>query len=118
DERVVAVGPADALGGVGAVLPLELHAGDALDDVDEVVDGDELIAADVDRIAHVAGRQPQRAVQAVVDVGEAAGLLAVAPDLDRVVAGEGGGGHLAADGGRRLLASTVPRAVGAVDVVV
>src|SRR5919106_138196 len=57
-----------------------------------------------DLVVHpgVAGGQAQRALQAVVDVGEAAGLLAVAPDLDAVVAGERGGGHLAADGGRCL----------------
>src|SRR5690606_38227925 len=77
-----------------------------------------LVAADVDRLADVAGHEPQRALEAVVDVGEAARLLAVAPDLDGVVAGEHGGGHLAADGGRGLLAPALPGAEGSVDVVV
>src|SRR5690606_5240563 len=55
---------------------------------------------------------------AVVDVGEAPGLVAVAPDLDGVPTGQLGGGHLAADGRRRLLPPAVVGAVGAVDVVV
>ena len=57
------------------------------------------------------------ALEAVVDVHEAAGLLAVAPDLDLVLAGSLGLDDLAADGGRRLLAAAVPGAVRAVDVV-
>ena len=62
--------------------------------------------------------QPDRAVGAVVDVHERAGLLAVAPDLDLVLARELGGDDLAADRGRRLLAAAVVGAFRAVDVVV
>ena len=57
------------------------------------------------------------ALDAVVDVHEAAGLLAVAPDLDLVLAGLLGVNHLAADRGRRLFAAAVPGAVRAVDIV-
>ena len=57
------------------------------------------------------------ALHAVVDVHEAAGLLAVAPDLDLVLAGELGLDHLAADRGGSLLAAAVPGAAAAVDVV-
>ena len=59
-----------------------------------------------------------RAVDAVIDIHEAAGLFAVAPDLDLVLAGELRLGDLAADRGGRLLTPAVPRAVRAVDVVV
>ena len=62
--------------------------------------------------------QPDRAVGAVVDIHERAGLLAVAPDLDLVLARQLGGDHLAADRGRRLLAAAVIGAFGAVDIVV
>ena len=62
--------------------------------------------------------QADRAVGAVVDIHERAGLLAVAPDLDLVLARHLGGDHLAADRGRRLLAAAVVGALGAVDVVV
>ena len=80
---------------------------------------DQLVAAEVERLDDVAvGDQPDRALDAVVDVHEAAGLLAVAPDLDLVLAGQLGGDDLAADRGRRLLAAAVPGAVRAVDVVV
>ena len=57
------------------------------------------------------------AAGAVVDVHEAAGLLAVAPDLDLVVAGVLGLDDLAADGGGGLFAAAGPGAEGAVDVV-
>ena len=55
--------------------------------------------------------------EAVVDVHEAAGLLAVAPDLDLVSPVSLASIDLAADRGRRLLAAAVPGAVRAVDVV-
>ena len=58
------------------------------------------------------------AVDAIVDVLEAAGLVAVAPDFDGVVAGELRFDDLAADGGGGLFAAAVLRAVRAVDVVV
>ena len=67
---------------------------------------------------NVALGQPDRAVDAVVDVHERAGLLAVAPDLDLVLARQLGVDHLAADRGRRLLAAAVTGAVRAVDIVV
>ena len=118
DQRVVAVAAADALGRGEVVVPRQRDAGDPLDDVDEFVDRDQLLGADVERLPDVAGGEPQRAVHAVVDVGEAARLLAVAPDLDLVVAAQDRRGDLAADGGRRLLAAAVLGALGPVDVVV
>ena len=54
------------------------------DDVDQLVDGDQLAAAQVERLGVVALYDPLGAVDAVVDVREAAGLFAVAPDIDRM----------------------------------
>lgn len=61
---------------------------------------------------------PQGSFDAVVDVHQAAGLFAVAPDFDFVVAGERGLGDLAAQCGGGFFASAVVGAVDAVDVVV
>src|SRR3982075_950646 len=118
DQVVVAVAAAHALGRIELVGALEPDAGDLLDDVDQAVDADQLVAADVQGLDDVALGQPDRAVGAVVDIHERAGLLAVAPDLDLVLARELGGDHLAADRARRLLAAAVVGAFGAVDVVV
>ena len=54
DHGVVAVAAAHALGGVELVVPLELDAGDPLDHVHQLVDGDQLAAAEVDRLGDVA----------------------------------------------------------------
>ena len=57
-------------------------AGNPFDHVDELVDRHELVAADIQRLANVAGHQPQRAGKTVVDIHEASRLPAVAPDFD------------------------------------
>src|SRR5258708_492432 len=111
DQVVVAVAPAHALGRIELVGALEPDAGDLLDDVDQAVDADQLVAADVQGLDDVALGQPDRAVGAVVDIHERAGLLAVTPDLDLVRARELGRAHLAAARGRRLLAGAVVSAL-------
>ena len=58
------------------------------------------------------------AVGAVIHIHEAAGLFAVAPDVDGVVAAEFGLDDLAADGGGRFFAASVPSAVRAIDIVI
>src|SRR5882762_8006674 len=84
DQRVVAAAAAHTLGRVEIVPAPELRAGDAFDDVDELIDRHELVAADVDRIADVAVHEGASAVDAVVDVHETSRLLSVAPDFDVV----------------------------------
>src|SRR5690242_2037952 len=54
DPRVIAVAPVDPLGGVEVVAPLQLDSGDVLDEVDEPVDADQLVAAEVKRLGDVA----------------------------------------------------------------
>ena len=78
----VAVAAVDALGGVEFVIALELDAGDLFRDVDELVDGDELVGAEVEWLVDVALGDHLRALGAVVDVHEGAGLFSIAPDLD------------------------------------
>src|SRR5438094_7383577 len=79
DERVVAVAAADALGRVQLVPALQAYAGDFLDDIDELVDGDQLVASEVQRLRHVARHDAPCTGEAVIDVHEAASLPAVAP---------------------------------------
>src|SRR6516165_1630525 len=63
-------------------------------------------------------QQHLRALEAVVDIHEAACLLAVAPDLDFVPARDYRHGYLARNRGWRFFAPPVPRAIGAIDVVI
>src|SRR5207253_1525498 len=93
-------------------------AGNVFDDVDELIDRDELVAADVERLATVAGHQPVRALEAVVDVHEASRLLAVAPHIDVASARQLRRNHLPADRGWCLLASAVVGAERSIDVVI
>ena len=60
----------------------------------------------------------QGALGAVIDVHEAAGLMAVAPDFNLVFAGKLRFKHLAANGCGRLFASAGPGSKWSVDVVV
>jgi len=93
-------------------------ARDLLDDPDEFIDRDHLLAPEVDRLFDRRVHDPLGSLDAVVDVHEAAGLLAISPDLDLVPTGELGLRDLPADRGGRLLPSAGPGAVRAVDVVV
>ena len=80
--------PLTPLRGIEVVVSLELHPGDLLDDIDQLIDGDQFVAAEIERLDDVTlGHEHDRAPGAVVDVHEAARLFAVAPDLDLVLAG-------------------------------
>src|SRR5262249_41817653 len=118
DHRIVAAAPADSFRRVEIEATLQPHSGNPLDDVDQLVDADELIAADVDGFGHVTRHERPSARHTVVDVREGPRLLAVAPDLDLALPSHERDDHLAADRSRRLLPSAVERPVGAVDVVV
>src|SRR5256885_16200095 len=54
NESVVAVAPADAERCIKVVMTLDLYSRNVLDDVDELVDCDESITTDVQRIGPVA----------------------------------------------------------------
>src|SRR5438309_153081 len=84
DERVIAVATGDPARGAEIVTSDELHAGDRLHFADELVDGHELAGSEVDRRCDqvVAVHDRVDALDAIRDVHEAPGLLAVAPGQD------------------------------------
>src|ERR1700722_10620189 len=116
-EGIVTVTAVDALGGFQVVTALELDAGDALDDVHQLVDGNEFAAAEVDGFKNVAGQDGLSAFQTIINIHEAAGLVAVSPDFNFVFAGELGRNDFAADGGGGFFASAIVGAEGAVNIV-
>ena len=87
------------------------------DQVDKTVDRDQLVGTEIDRLFDLAVHHHVDAPDAVVDVHEAAGLQAVAPDLDFPFAGGFRVDDFTADRGRCLFAAPFPGAVRPVDVV-
>src|SRR5438034_2990502 len=75
-KRVVAVATVDTLGRLQIVNALELGAGDLFNDVHQLVDGHQFAAPQVDRLEDFAVHDRLRAFEAIVDVHEAARLLA------------------------------------------
>jgi len=61
-----------------------------------LVDADEFVAPEVQRLDHLAVHEHLHALQAVVNVHETARLMAVAPNLNLMFAGELGHDHLPA----------------------
>ena len=82
DQGVVAVATSHALWGTEVVLAVQLDAGEPLGQIDQLVDGHQFVAAEIQGFGDVRLCDTDRALDAVVDVHEAAGLFAVAPDLD------------------------------------
>src|SRR6266536_2179413 len=102
----VGVAAAHALRLGGVVALGDALAGDAADEVDQLVDRDHAVLAEVDGVMVVGLHQPVDALDAVGHVAVGAGLLPVAPDLDLVVLVRRG--DLAADGGGGLLPAPLP----------
>ena len=119
DEGVVGVAAGHALRRVQVVFAVHLHAGDLFDLGQQFVDGNQFAGAEVDRRGDqvVAVHDLVNALHAVVNIHEAAGLLAVAPDRDVLLAGVHRLDDLAAERGGRFFAAAVPGAVRAIDVV-
>src|SRR4051812_32662694 len=93
----------------------DLFAGDVGDQINQSVDADQLVGAEVQWIAEIGGHQAQQAFNAVVNVHVGPCLIAVAPDLDyAAVFGER---DLAAYRRRRFLASAVVSTERPVDIV-
>src|SRR5579863_1215207 len=113
-QSVVAIAPAPALRSVELMPLLQVLAGDAADHVDQMVDADHLVGPQVQRLAMVRRHQTDQAFHAVVHVHVRAGLLAIAPDLDRAVSGRR---DFTRDRRRRLFLAAVVGAQRAVDVV-
>src|SRR5712692_4912390 len=118
NERVVAVTAVHALGRVQVVGPLQLDTGDRLHDVHQPVDGDQFVAAQIDRLEDFAVQYGLRAFQTIIDVHETAGLLTIAPNLDLMLSRQFGVDHLPADRRRGLFAPARPGPVWSIDIVV
>src|SRR5207253_7241912 len=114
DQLVVGVAAAHAER-AGDMADRELLSGDRHDELGEAVDRHHLLRANIDRPREARAHQARAALQALVDVEERSGLLAVAPDLD--LATRGRLGHFAAERRRRLFLAVVPGPQRAEDVV-
>ncbi len=79
---IVAVAPTHALGARQVMALGEVLAGDVADEIDEAVDGDQLVRPEVQRFMVAGFHDPIDALNAIVDMHERACLKAVAPDLD------------------------------------
>src|SRR5205085_12301804 len=104
DEGVVAVAAIDAFGSFQIVRALKLNAGDVFDQVHQTINGDQLAAAKIDRFENVAVKTCLGAFEAIIDIHEAASLMAIAPDFDFMFTGQFGLNDFTADGGGGLLA--------------
>src|SRR5437763_4764716 len=85
--RVVAVATVDTFGRLQIVNALEFHAGNFFHQIDQAIDRDQLVAANVERTGDGTLHHQERAFEAIIDVHEAARLLTVAPDLDFILTG-------------------------------
>ena len=75
-------------------------------DFDQLIDGNELIGAQVQRPVDTGVHNHSAAFDTVVDVHEASRLVAVAPDLDFMIARFLGFNHLSADRRRGFFATS------------
>lgn len=118
DEGIVAVAPIDAFRGAQVVVALQLNARDIFNDIHELIDGHAFSRSEVDGIMpRFTVRDHVDAFEAIGDVHEGAGLIAVAPNFNFVFSGEFRRNDFAADGGRCLFSTTVPSAEGSVNIV-
>jgi hypothetical protein len=113
-KAVVRVAATDAHGAID-VLDVDLLARDLRNDSHELVDGDHLFAAEIERLVEVATHQANDAFYTVIDVAEGAGLRSVAPHLDGPARSDFR--NLSADRRGRLFAPTLPGSERALDVV-
>src|SRR4051812_7656955 len=81
NERVVAAAAVHALRRGEVVPTFHPDACEALDEVDQLVDGHGLVTPDVDGLGDVAVHEAIRPLDAIVDVQEGTRLLAIAPDV-------------------------------------
>src|SRR5712671_2330096 len=82
NEAVVAVAAVHAFWRGEIVAALQFHPGDALDDVDELIDTHQFATTKIQRIRAVTFHDHLRSLHAVIDPHEAARLMSVAPDLN------------------------------------
>ncbi len=81
---VIAVATAYALGLARVVAFADALAGDGGDEVYQLVDGHQAVAAQIERMRVIGEHKTVDALHAIIDVEERAGLVAIAPDFDFV----------------------------------
>ena len=119
DKRVVGIAPGHALRRSEIVMALHVHAGDFFNLGQQFVDGNQFAGTEVDRRGDqiVAVHDLVNSLHTVVNIHEAAGPMAVAPDSDVLPAGVHRLDDFAAQRGRRLFTAAIPGAVRPIDVV-
>src|SRR5271168_2748485 len=118
DNVIIAVTATHSQRGVAFIDSLQTYTRDIFDNVDELVDADHFIAANVQRLDEVGLHQPLGALKAVVDIHEASGLLAIAPYFDLMIACHHRKRDFARNRSRSLLAPPVPRSERSIHVVI
>src|SRR5580698_5803228 len=94
-----------------------MDARDFFDHVDELINTDRFARTKVDRLQNIRVHDFLNAFEAVVNVHEASGLVAGAPDFDLVLPCQFGFDYFAANRSRSLFAATEPGTPRAIDIV-
>ena len=84
DEGVIAVAASNTLRGIRSMVALQFDTSNIFDHADQIIDRDQFTGTQVDGCSDqvIAVHDHVDAFDAVVDVHETAGLVAVAPNVD------------------------------------
>ena len=118
NKGVITVAAAYTLGGLQVVSTLELHLGDVFGNIDKLIDRNYFAGTEIDWVYDVALHDRDRPLQAIINVLEAACLLAITPDLNLIRVQELRLGNLSADRGRSFFTSSITRSMRPVHVMV
>ncbi len=86
DQGIVAVSTVDALRRTEIVVTLELDAGEAFSQINELIDCHQFIRTKIQWLENITRGNHLGAFRTVVDIHERAGLLPITPYLDLVPA--------------------------------
>ena len=100
---------------IDVALP-DRFACDSCNHLDELVNGDHFVGADINRPGEVRTCQPPRALKAFIDIEERSGLFSVAPNLDFTSVGRHR--NFAAHGRGSFLPTIIPASLGPENIVV
>ena len=115
DEPIIRVAAPNS----GWALDVALYerlTGNARHNIHQPVNTHHFIGTDVDRSSEIGAQQPQRALQAFIDVEEGTGLLPIPPDLDFTAVWRHR--NFATNRGGSLLLAVIPAPLGTKNVVV
>ena len=118
DQCIVTVPPVNSLGRTEIVVSFELNSRDLFHNVHQLIDRNQLVTAKIKRILDITIQNHLSSLQAVINIHEAASLIARAPDFDLLSPRQFRFDHFAADGRRRLFAASRPGAMWSVNIMV